>query len=124
MKTIKEVEKEIAQINLELTNDSKKYFSDKGKFTPNKIGKLMKRIEFLNGLALYLKSNPSEDYLKSELDRINKSIKNANSGYSYWEKYNAPKDVDPKKYKTLYASTVGLGKLKKQLKTIDYLLAA
>lgn len=117
MKNVKEIKEEIETIQSELRDDLTK-MSD-SKFT-----RLKNRIEFLVGLILYLESNPNETFLQSEIDRIENSIKKANENYEYWCKYNAPKDVDPKKYRTMFNQVTGVAKFKKQLKTIEYLLAA
>lgn len=91
MKTPKEIQQEIDQINKELDSDLKKSYEAKGKFTPNKRVKLENRINFLKTLILFLDSKPSPEYIKCEVFRIKKSIEQANSQYNYWEKHNAPK---------------------------------
>ncbi len=87
------------------------------------VKKLSKRLEYLNGIKFYLESQPSENFLKSNLNEIKKRIASLSSGFGEWLKSVDKKDSDPKKLKTRFNTEMGLGKMKNQIKTLEFILS-
>lgn len=88
-----------------------------------KFKKEKKRIDFLKYIQRYLETSPSEVFLDSEKVRLCGLIKAKQARYNVWKADLAPKNVDPKKYKSIFNKEVGITMFNKQLKTINYLLS-
>ena len=112
MKTLSEVKNEIEQIE----------FADFSKLTEREKNRLSKRIVYLKECRNYLESGPKEDFLKSEKDRLKSQLDGKNNQYNYWLKNIAPKDVDPKNLRSMFNKECGLTKIKKQIKTLEFIL--
>lgn len=120
MKTIKKIDKEIKE-----TYD---FYSDKiedaiknNKNTDRLEAKKDKEIEFFKFCKEYLKYNPNPEFIKSEFSRIKAKIKLIKSRYEVWLN-NTPEAFTVKNPEQKYKTEMGLSKLNKQLKTLDYLL--
>ena len=71
---------------------------------------------------MYLETNPKEEFLKSEKNRISKIISAKEIQYDYWSSNVCPDVIDVKKRRSIYNEELGLTSLKHQLKTISYIL--
>ena len=70
-----------------------------------------------------LESNPSQEYLDSELKRLNRFIDEKSDQYLYWKKNVAPKNLSEAKLKSLFNREVGISEAKKHVKSIKYILS-
>lgn len=113
MKPLKSVIEEITQIESE-------NFS---RLTEKQKSRLSKRVAYLKECRNYLESEPNEVFVKQEKDRLKSQLDGKNGQYNYWLENIAPKDVDPKNLRTVFNREVGLTKIKKQLKMIEFILA-
>jgi len=110
MKTIKEVQKEIDELIKSITKDSLR----------NEVESIKRKIVFLRQCKLYLESEPREDFVKSEIAKIEERIKLIPTHYEAWKVgRNLTKYSDP--YKT-YSNEMNLPGLKASLKYLNYLL--
>lgn len=112
MKIIKDLNSEINQLALE---------NNKRETSLKVFKKNSKRIDFLRYVIRFLETNPSNEFLESERIRLLELAGKINARYSTWKRDIAPKDVDLKKWKSLFNKETGLTKINKQLKTITFI---
>lgn len=110
---IKKVVKEISDLSYRLENES-----DELRRT-EKI-KINKKIQFLRHVMAYLNTFPSEDFIFSEITRLNNRRKLINDQYEAW----IPSRYFEKENEKLkeYAKENGIPKLKIQLKSLKFIL--
>lgn len=84
-----------------------------------KIKRLDKRFSFLKHMVIYLESNPREEFLKEQKEKILTKISSIENGYEEWKVYNEKKHKNPLKQ---YRKECGVSDLKNKLKTLNYLL--
>jgi hypothetical protein len=106
MITLREVKEEIRIITSTDTTDMKK----------GKVTAMNKRLQFLNSMQLYLEKNPSEKFVKAELERMKKRLLLLNKGFVC----DAGK-MD-KEAKKVYDKSVNISGIRTQIKTLNYLL--
>lgn len=112
MKSTEQIQNEIDELRVQIgaakTDRQNKKISDK--------------IAELKGLKLYIESKPSETFIKSEIERIEKSIERVidPENFKIWRR--SQDHSDQAKLKTQYNKELGLSTLKSQLKTLNYLL--
>lgn len=123
MKTQLTVKREIEGI-LERIEKSKSPKAKKEDFLTNKQEKrLLGRLEYLRSVERYLESKPSESYVQSERERLANLLKSIDGRFQYWLNNLAPKDADPKGFRSMFNRETGYSKVKKQIKTIDFILS-
>lgn len=77
---------------------------------------------FLQQVKYYLETRPSEEFLKSEILRLENKLDIINNNYKAW--LNAdPKNKQHEKPLTVYAKEMDVKKIKDQIETIGYILA-
>lgn len=112
MKTIADIQREIADIKHEIENTEMKKAAET---------KLRKRIAYLRTCVLYLETNPSPSFLKDEIEKLETKISLRMINFSI-----ADADIKPKtvlsKIKKEYEKQFDIPKLRDQIKTIRYLL--
>lgn len=108
MKTIKEVNQEIKSLNEEALEAGEK-----------RIKAIKKRLEELHLYKLYLETKPREEFLIQEVERLKKTINSVESHFNDWIMFNAAKYKNPY---LAYKNEMGVPALKKQLKTVEYLI--
>ena len=84
--------------------------------------KLKLRIPFLRMCVMYVESNPSDDFINSEIERINNRIEKISDGFEYWKTLPREKEVGDKKLLTFYYKEMGVPKLRRQLQALRFLL--
>jgi predicted nuclease with TOPRIM domain len=77
-----------------------------------------KRLQFLSVCKNYLETKPTEDFLLQEKERIKKRI----SLLEEWFPAYKGISTDQRKWRAEYNKETGVGTLKTQLKTINFLL--
>jgi predicted nuclease with TOPRIM domain len=77
-----------------------------------------KRIQFLNTCKNYLESEPTKEFLLQEKDRIKKRITLLEEWFPAYKGIS----TDQRKWRAEYNKETGVGTLKTQLKTINFLL--
>jgi hypothetical protein len=118
MKTIEALESELTNIRKEL-EEFKKFnsnYDDYVKFENKK----RNRIEFISMCKLYIDTSPRESFIKSELNRLEKRLEKLDGGFAFWFKSSGLTDF--KQGERIYASEVGIKKIKEQIKTLSFLL--
>lgn len=115
MKNISELKQEIL--------DNQKTMKDE-KTTNRKYNSLSKKNERIREIIMYLETSPREEYLKNEKTRMLKIIKSKESEYDYWSGNVCAKEIETKKRKAIFNRENGLTTLKRQIKTISYILSA
>lgn len=114
MKNIQDLKKEVSE-NIKLMKQKKElgrsYLS------------ISKKNEQLKYFITYLETNPSEDYLKSERDKLQAIISTKSSQFDYWSKNVCSQEVLVTKRRNLFNKEVGITDLKKRLKTLNYILS-
>ena len=114
MKKIEDLQKEISE-NIKLMKSRKEM--------NHSYSSISKKNDVLKFYISYLESNPSEDFLKSDKERMLGIIKSKESNYNYWNKNVCPQDVPDKKRRSLFNKETGIAELKKRIKTINYILS-
>lgn len=82
--------------------------------------RLRNKMEYLKGIELYLESNPTEVFLLQEKERLTKAINTRRDNFKAWmanQVYMSEK-IGLKKYE----QQVGIPDLKRELKTINFIL--
>jgi hypothetical protein len=112
MKTLEEINQDIRNVELEMMDGT----------TPKRRYKTLEtKLKLLRQIKMYLETNPSEEFIELEINRINTYISSKQSQFEYWKKNVCPQHVDTNKRKALFEREVGIPHLKKQLKTLKYL---
>lgn len=83
------------------------------------LNKEKKKIEFNRFVIKYLETNPKENFLKQERERLKTLIANKSIQFKLWL---PPANLEPKKHKAAYNKHTGITEFNKQLKTIEYIL--
>lgn len=112
MRTIKQVNEEIKEIEHRLkTEELKKSVSTK----------LRKRIQYLKHCVMYIETNPSPQYMKDEIKKVETKV-NLRMAQFVLEGVEAmPKSV-VSKLKREHEKKYEIPKLKEQIKTLKYIL--
>lgn len=109
MITLKEVEKEIAEIMA--TNISE--------LKDRQVSRLKKRLQALQFVRSYLLESPSEDYLRSEVKRLQERLVKIQDGFSGW---TPPNNIEWKECKKVYENENNVPQIKKQVGFMRYIL--
>lgn len=88
---------------------------------PKERKKLANELAFLNDCKRYLEHNPSEDFLKETLAKLEKQMKGLNEKFHHWI-IATPNARNLKNPKTAYASEVGLKSMRAQAETLRFIL--
>lgn len=112
MKTIADIQKEIADIKYEIENTEMKKAAET---------KLRKRIAYLRTCVLYLETNPSPSFLKSEIEKVENKISLRMVNFSLDGSLGMTKSFVLKMKKS-YEAQFDIPKLREQVKTMRYLL--
>jgi hypothetical protein len=110
MKKITEINDEIKQVLAEME------YSEKAV-----LARLKNKLSYLKICKAYLESNPSEDFLKKEVGRIENRVNKIMELCIPLDESRALKS-DINKHKKAYESEMGIVTIKKQLSTLYYLL--
>lgn len=120
MKTIKELEKEIKDCFTECKKLKKSLEEHKYK-------KEVKRLDLLKMCKRYLETSPRQDFVVGEKQRITKLIESYEdkNRYDYWLKNDYPHIMEKVagKPEQVYKKETGILDLKKNLKTLEYILS-
>ena len=84
--------------------------------------RVLKENALLREILFYLKTNPREEFIVSERDKIQKILQAKNEQFLYWKKNVCPADVPEKKIRSHYNKEQGILFLQKQLKTLNLIL--
>lgn len=111
MKTLQELQTELhglPQVQLDPTNpESKKYYA-----------RMQKYALFLKQCILYLESNPTPAFIRSEIKRLEETINLINLRFEAWKRlpdnYNSPI--------TKYRNDAGVPLMRSQLRTLKFIL--
>ena len=114
MKKIEELKKEVSE-NIKLMKSRRELNIS--------YSSISKKNEMLKFYISYLESNPSEEFLKQDKDKMLKIIKNKEADYAYWLEHVCPQDILPKKRRALFNKETGITELKKKIKTLNYILS-
>jgi hypothetical protein len=87
-----------------------------------KASKELARVGFLNHLKIYLQTNPSEEYLSSELARLEAKIKTIEGNFNAWTELAVCRGIHPSKFKPAFNTEMGLASIRLQIKAISFLL--
>ena len=117
MKTTADIDKALDELRAVITKND-----DPGKEKRAK-AKIQKQAAFLNQCRQYLLYNPSEDFLKSELERLIRISKNKGDQFQQWKNLQLPNAHKAEtawkaEFKRLHNLTV----VKKQIETLNFLL--
>ena len=106
----------VGLINVEITKLKEKGIDSKKK------ARITEKIQLLKKYSLYLDTEPSEEYLQKEKDRITKIIKAKESQYDDWCEGVQAQKLEVKERKSAFKKLHNLSKLKQNVKTIRFLL--
>lgn len=117
MKTIQSIEKDISEA-VALAKEKMERNPEKKKSINSK---LEKELLFYRFCLHFLERKPREEYLKKELGALNKKVSIFESRYETWLD-NTPGVELLKNPELTYKRAMGLPKIEKQIKTLEYLL--
>lgn len=86
---------------------------------PVEQAKIKAEISYLNKVYLYLSTNPSETFIRTELQKLQKRIDLINQNYKNW---TAPKGVAYGKLHKVYEKAQGVPKLNESIQFLSFLL--
>jgi hypothetical protein len=119
MKTLQEVLKRMSELEEPVT-DLIAVTAKKTKFEK----RAAKELKLLTSVRNFLETSPSEEFVKSEIKRLNQIIIGKNNTYEYWKINVAPKNLDKEsQYTSLFKREMGLGKISRQLKMLKFILS-
>jgi hypothetical protein len=114
MKQIEKLKKEVSE-NIKLMKQRKEMNCS--------YRSISKKNELLKYFISYLESNPSEDYLRAEKNKIQKIINAKDGQFEYWSENVCSQDINEIKRRTLFNKEVGITDLRKRIKTLNYILS-
>lgn len=109
MRTIESIDQQIADI--------RKLVVETQKTTP----KQKREVEYLLQIKSYLESMPNEEFVESEISRLEKLIEKRSSS-EYFNVWNIGKNAQLKNPKTAFENEMDIPHLKSQLKTLRFIL--
>ncbi len=121
MKTIKAIQSEIDSIDNLIFENAK--LPEERQFSEKKYKSLNKKQSTLRTILEYLKTNPSEEFLKNDADRLMKLIKSKEDYYPTWLKSVEASRIEVDKQKSHYEGLFNLKHYRTLLKTTKYLLS-
>ncbi len=115
MKSIKSIEQEMTNIQVSLSTEEHK---------KSVISRMKKRHSFLLTCKMYLKTNPTTEFIHKEKERLITRINLINAGYTPDKRLidNGFRKEEQKEHAD-YNKIMGLGKCKDQLKAISFLIS-
>lgn len=118
MKTKAELEKEVASLSSQIED----HYSDRYKIT--NIRKVKDRRRFVKKCIEYISTNPHEEFLQKEKDRLSNRINLFRAQYKEPDEEHLANMTgrEASKLRIAYEKEMGLPKLRKHLRTINYLL--
>lgn len=80
-----------------------------------------RQLELITNAILYLETNPREEFMRSEVRRIEAIINSKKAGYGDYI-INNSLTLDAKKQKSQFQSEMGFTEMRRKIKLIKYLL--
>ncbi len=121
MKTTKNIDIEI-ESELSKLRQASQNFRDH-KIEDREFNKVVNKcssvLNFLRMCKYYLETKPREEFVKSEIDRLNNRIEKIDKGFQYYLSQNKIKD--PVEAKKVYYAETDYEKITKQLRTLVYI---
>jgi len=114
MKQIEELKKEVSE-NIKLMKQRKD--------ANRSYSSISKKNDVLKYFIAYLESNPSEEYLKAEKNKMQTIVNTKESQFDYWSKNVCSQEVGITKRRSLFNKEVGITDLKKRIRTLNYILS-
>lgn len=112
--------KSLLEIKSEIENNNKSLLLDS--LTKRKKTSISKQNKFLREMMMYIETNPREEFLIQEKERLQKFIEAKEEQYVYWSANICDKKVDVNKRRALFNKEIGLTPIKKQIKTLSFIL--
>jgi hypothetical protein len=112
--------KTVQEINVAISDNATLMKRDETR--PRTYKLLAKKNKFLQEIIMYLETNPKLEFLQSERDRLSKLISSKEEQYDYWSRNICDKSLEVKKRKSTFDRELGITNLKRQLKTIKFIL--
>ena len=125
MKTVDQIKKEITEVIKEMKSVSENFdFNEKQRGRETK--KLSRKLEILKECKMYLETNPRQEFVNEEKERLTRII----ALYESSERFDSWKrsilvtlKTTPKNIRAYYLKEMGVPDLKQSLKTIEYILS-
>lgn len=114
MKQIEELKKEVSE-NIKLMKQRKE--------ANRSYSSISKKNDILKHFISYLESNPSEEYLKIEKNKMQKIVNAKESQFDYWSENVCSQEVSITKRRSLFNKEVGITDLRRRIKTLNYILS-
>ncbi len=120
MKTVQEVKKEIEEIANTLQTEQRRRSEDRI-FKKREVTNMKKRLALLKIVSLYLETNPTIEFLKREVDRIENCISLRMVSFVLDDAESKPKTFISKMRKA-HEKMYDIPKLREQVKTMRFIL--
>lgn len=116
MKTVIEINKEIESV-ISYCDVNKKTLS------VAKLNKERKRLEFLRFVKKYIETNPSKEFVESEIKRHKEYLKQRGNAahFNSWKTSNAETGSDAKKMRSKYLKEMNVAHIKKQVQILEFI---
>lgn len=106
-----------------VTNELKELIREASAAKDPKIKRKLKlKIPFLRMCAMYIESNPTNEFVEGEILRINNRIELISDGFEYWASLPREESLSGSKLLTFYYKEMGVPKLRRQLQALRFLL--
>lgn len=127
MKTVKQIEKDIKSVKQEMADAAKEMNKllitpSTFKYNKKRYKDLEKQLESATVCELYLRTEPSEDFVKKEKSRIGDRLKAIDNGYKPPHNYESMPKKELTKIRRQYDKEYQVSKLKAQLKFLEFIL--
>ena len=122
MKNSAEVQSEITELDNQIKVHNQKQCSTLSEMNrrDRDVKKLRNKIEYLNNILVYLETSPSEEFLRSELNRIELAIDRREKDYIPLR--DGASMSDRRKHKKEYDKKIGTDKLTEEEVALLYML--
>lgn len=118
MKTVQQIKEEVNSL---IENHKEK--ERKAATSKKKVPSIKSKLDFLKMCRLYLETNPSPEFLKSEVKRMEDIVSSKESQFKEWTVPHELKSQSINKQKAAFFREVGVSDIKKRIKTVKYLLS-
>jgi len=114
MLTIKEIDQRIKNLQ--------KQFSNKNDHTPIAWKRAGKELTMLNFCKIFLRTQPTQKNVEKQLTECKRKAKLIKDGFSYWRANTYIQGIDGENPLKIWSKINEEEKVKKQIKTLEYIL--
>lgn len=113
MKTLDQINKLLAEASKQATRE----------LTKKETNNLVRELAKLMNAKMYLETNPSEDFIKSEFEELKKRKEQIDKDFQKWLRFTPQGDRTPTQSKSAYRTEMGYKKVRSQISFMEFILS-